>query len=295
MPWFPRRPLYGLVVVVALAAGLACSKSTGGGGPTEPSPPSAAGPIHYTAIGASDAVGVGASVPCFPFAPCPDGTGYVPVVARRLAASREVDTTNLGLPATVIGPEIQALGNRYGRSIPGNFIQNAMPFVPRQSTFVTIFAGGNDVNAVGAALEGGAGGASPEAFIAQQVGVFAAHYDELLRGVRQRAPSARIVVLNVPNFAGLPFTAGYSAVRRRGLERISVAFSTEVVNRLTAQDVRVVDLLCDPRSYQTGHYSSDGFHPNDAGYAFMADLVVAAFERSVPAPQTGCPSMRLAP
>ncbi len=76
--------------------------------------------------------------------------------------------------------------------------------------------------------------------------------------------------------------------------RIANTFQ-DSLNRLTAQDVRVVDLLCDPRSYQPGHYSSDGFHPNDAGYAFMADLVVAAFERGVPAPQAGCPSMSLAP
>ncbi|MCL4845280.1 MAG: SGNH/GDSL hydrolase family protein [Acidobacteria bacterium] len=294
MPGTPHRRSYWFVVLVAALTTGACS-GNGGGGPTQPSPPPTTGPIYYTAIGASDAVGVGASVPCFPFAPCPDGTGYVPVVARRLAASREVNTTNLGLPATVIGPEIQALGNRHGRGIPGNFIQNAMPFVPRNSTLVTIFAGGNDVNAVGAALEGGAGGTAPEAFIAQQVRVFADHYDELLRGIRQRAPSAQIVVLNVPNFAGLPFTAGYTPLRRRGLERISVGFSTEVVNRLTSHDVRVVDLLCDARSYQAANYSSDGFHPNDAGYAFMADLLVAAIERGAPSPRSTCPEMTLAP
>jgi len=28
-----------------------------------------------------------------------------------------------------------------------------------------------------------------------------------------------------------------------------------------------VDLLCDARSYQASNYSSDGFHPNAAGYA----------------------------
>src|SRR5581483_12155397 len=70
-------------------------------GPTpdssSPAPPAASAPVRYTAIGASDATGVGASVLCIPLTPCENGTGYVPVLARRLrAASHEVTLTNLG-------------------------------------------------------------------------------------------------------------------------------------------------------------------------------------------------------
>jgi hypothetical protein len=56
---------------------------------TTPSAPAAAAPIRYTAIGASDANGVGSTVPCIPFTACDDGTGYVPVLTRQLRASRE--------------------------------------------------------------------------------------------------------------------------------------------------------------------------------------------------------------
>src|SRR5438045_8890901 len=52
--------------------------------PTAPSgPPAAGATIRYTAVGASDANGVGSSVPCFN-EECPDGMGYVPVAARAL-------------------------------------------------------------------------------------------------------------------------------------------------------------------------------------------------------------------
>ena len=34
--------------------------------------------------------------------------------------------------------------------------------------------------------------------------------------------------------------------------------------------------MCDARSYLASNYSSDGLHPNDAGYAFIAAEVVRA-------------------
>jgi lysophospholipase L1-like esterase len=59
--------------------------------------------------------------------------------------------------------------------------------------------------------------------------------------------------------------------------------------------VLVVDLMCDPRSYIPSNYSSDGFHPNDAGYAFMAEAVTRAVNSgSLPPPRADCPQMHLA-
>jgi hypothetical protein len=43
-------------------------------------------------------------------------------------------------------------------------------------------------------------------------------------------------------------------------------------------------------------YSSDGFHPNDTGYAVIgAELVTAATNPSYPAPRSACPQMTLVP
>ena len=114
--------------------------------------------------------------------------------------------------------------------------------------------------------------------------------------VRGRANNPRIIVLNLPNFAGLPFMAGRTARQKRWIERLSVGFSTAGANRLAAQGVLVVDLLCDARSYQASNYSSDGFHPNDQGHAFLAgEVLKAVTAASWPPPASSCSEMQQAP
>jgi lysophospholipase L1-like esterase len=271
-----------------------CSGGSGSTSPTQPSP-SPTSKVVYTAIGASDAVGIGASVPCLPFVDCPSGTGYVAVLSRRLAETRQVQTNNLGIPAAVLSPEIQQLGIQYGRTIPANFITGEVPFVPRDSTLVTIFAGGNDTNTIGTAVEAGAGGNDPSAYIDQQVRGFGQSFDTLVRGLRDRAPGARILVANLPNLAGLPYASGMSLARRQGLQRISVGISRDALNGRHGGDITIVDLLCDARSYDPANYSSDGFHPNDQGYAFMADALYRAAQGATPPPAPLCAEMGLVP
>jgi len=122
-------PILGL----ALLAGCKKASDDGDGGPG-PSPTGG----HYTALGASDAVGIGASVPCLPFTDCPGGTGYVPRVLRAL---REGDAatrlTNMGLPGAVMSREVQDIGNGVGIGINNNFLQHEAPFVPSTTTVVT--------------------------------------------------------------------------------------------------------------------------------------------------------------
>ena len=91
-----------------------------------------------------------------------------------------------------------------------------MPFVQTNATVVTIFAGVNEINTITAALGGGAGGSDPNGFIDAQVRAFGTDYTTLLAGIRARAGSPRIVILNVPNAAGLPFLAGASLAAAAG-------------------------------------------------------------------------------
>jgi hypothetical protein len=63
-----------------------------------------------------------------------------------------------------------------------------------------------------------------------------------------------------------------SATARQALQALSVAIDT-AIDRLTTVGVPVVDLLCNSQSYVATNFSSDGFHPNDAGYALMASLM----------------------
>ena len=223
--------------------------------------------------------------------------GYVPVTARTLTAQRfTVKLLNLGIPTSVIGPDFAQLGANYGRTIIGNFIEQEMPFVQRDSTVVTIFAGINEVTTITAALGGGAGGADPLGFIDNQVRAFGVDYATLLDGIRARAGQPRIVILNVPNAAGLPFLAGVSLAQRQAAQRAAVGMTRTVVNPLASDSIVIVDLMCDSRSYQPSMYASDGLHPNDAGHAFIAAEVVRAITTSnYPRAQSSCTAMTLVP
>jgi lysophospholipase L1-like esterase len=291
-PWRPAfRFAARALVLLALIGAAACDNNDS---PTTPTPPANPNEVFYAAIGASDAVGVGATVPCFPFADCPDGTGYVPLTARRLRTDGKiVSLTNLGIPGAVLNSEIQTLGNSLGRGIQGNFIDRELPFVPRNATLVTIFAGGNDANTIGEAVAQGRGGADPTGFVGSLVTNFGRDMRSLVTGVRDRAPNARIIVLNLPNMAGLPYAAPLTVAQKRILQSIAVGLSAQA-NALATQGVLVLDLMCDARTYQQGNYSSDGFHPNDAGYTYLHGLVYAAATTgSAPPPSASCGPMAL--
>jgi lysophospholipase L1-like esterase len=290
--WPPDSPISRIgtaLLVFGLAAG--CSKS-GSGGLTSPGgvpPPGST--VVYDAVGASDADGVGSSVVCPPFVDCPNGTGYPQAAARQLSALGFVmSLTNLGIPTAVIGRDFQALSQQFrpGTPVLGNFIDAEMPFVRANATLVTVFAGGNEINTITAALGGGAGAGDQAGYIDAQVRAFAADYTTLMNGIRARAPAARFIVLNVPNLAGFPFLAQASLAQRQAAQRAAVGM-TRTVNALAAQNVTVLDVMCDPRMYLPSNVSGDGFHPNDAGYAFIAaEIVRAVTAAAYPAPQGSC-------
>jgi lysophospholipase L1-like esterase len=286
------------VLAIGVAAtAAACNKFSDSQNPGSPSGPIAPGSaIVYTAVGASDAAGVGSSVVCVPFTDCPDGMGYVPVTVRALKAqSYTVKLLNLGIPTAVVGRDVQNLGAQYGRFIAGNFVDNEAPFVLTDSTVTTVFGGVNDVITVVSAIGQGAAGGSPQSYIDTQVRAFAGTYSSLISAIRARAPGTRVVALNLPNVAALPYFAGGALDQRQAQQRLSVGFTTQAVNVLTSQGVTVVDLMCDARSYLPSNYSAD-FHPNDAGYAFIsAEVVNAITSPSYPAPRGSCPQMTVVP
>jgi len=274
-----------LLVALATVAGCDVLK-------TPTTPPAPAGAVRYTAIGASDAIGYGGSIVCAPFSTCPNGTGYVQTVTRRLkAAHTDFDSSNLGIPGAVISRRLMDLGNSLGRDIFGNFIDSQMPFVLRDSTVVTVFTGGNDVNTIGAAVRAGRANGDPAAYIDAQIAPFAQDFRDLIAGIRVRSATTRIIVLNLPNMARLPYAAGLNSTEREYLRRLSAGFSS-AMNATRTADIGVVDLMCHAPVYQAGIYSSDGFHPNDAGYAMLADLVSAAIATPPGAPATSCTFMQ---
>ena len=296
----PDSPISRIAItifVLGVAAG--CDKrGSGEDSPTAPGgPPASGSTIVYDAVGASDADGVGSSVVCPPFVDCPDGTGYPQVATRQLKAlGFDVSLANLGIPTAVIGPDFQALGAQYNRFTLGNFIAGEVPRLRTNATLVTIFAGGNEVNIITTALGGGAGAGDQAGYIDMQVKAFGADYATVLAGIRGRAGAPRIIALNVPNLAGFPFLAQESLGQRQAAQRAAVGMTKTVVNPLVSQKVIVVDVMCDSRMYLRSNFYADGFHPNDAGYAFIAGEIVRAVTSSAyPPPQSDCSFMSIVP
>ncbi len=194
----------------------------------------------------------------------------------------------------MLSPAIEQVARLSGRDVTGNFVDREMPFVPRDATLITVFGGGNDVNALTEAVERGQGGGNPRDYIDSQVRAFGADYDRLIAGLQSRAPGAFIIVINVPNFAALPYASGYAEQRRRYMQHASVGFSREA-NRQAAAGVVVLDVMCDAQAYDRSRFANDGFHPNDAGYAYLAQRLQAIVNGSGSSPSSSCGMMTVVP
>lgn len=288
-------PIRVAILVTVAVTGAACSK--GSDSPTSPSPNpgGSGGGTSYTALGASDTTGYGSSVECFPFSPCANGTGWVQILQRRLEQVGAVAYQNVGVPGSVLSPAMEDLSRRVGRGVSNNVLTNQAPFVRAADTVVTVFAGGNDGNIIAEAVKQQQAGDNPRAFIDQQVARWGDDYAAMIRGIRQKAPNARVVVLNLPNLAAMPYVARFTTFEKSILQRVAVGLS-ERVNALVGPNVHVVDLLCDARVIEPSSFSADGFHPSDRGYALMAELAYPALtSASFPAPATDCGLKRIFP
>ena len=289
-----RLPL-GLVAILAAASSF-CSGGTES--PTSPTEGGSTGnTVAYTVLGASDGIGFGSSIVCAPFDQgCENGTGYAQTLRRRFQADgRTVTYLNLSVPGAVLSRAIVDLAVQLGRSDPGSFVERYPPFVPPGTTHLTIFVGGNDANIIGSAVTAGAGGSDIRGFVDAQVRQWGVDLVELVSRVRARAPNARIVAYNLPNLAGAPYLAGRTTQEKSIMQRIATGL-TDQINALTTRNVLVVDLMCDPRILQPGSFSSDGFHPGDAGYALMAELAYPALVNGAAStPSPTCPPRTVVP
>jgi len=161
---------------------------------------------------------------------------------------------------------------------------------------VTIFAGGNDTNAIVACAVGIAQGhGDPGPFISAEIAKFGADYANLVQGIKSTSPpGVVIVVANLPNFALIPVGTQQPPVVQALLAEITVALDQSIINPSAGTTVSaVVDLLCTPSSYDPVNFSADGFHPSAAGYAVLAQSYDAAVQAvangTVTPPAASCP------
>jgi lysophospholipase L1-like esterase len=100
------------------------------------------------------------------------------------------------------------------------------------------------------------------------------------------------LVANLPNFSQIPVGLALAAqdpAAGQALAAVSVSFDLNVINKLAASGIPVADLLCNPTSYQASNFYTDGFHPNDSGYAALAAVLYAdLIATSPPAPNNSC-------
>lgn len=220
-----------------MLAGLAATLAGCGGSPARKSN------VLYAALGASDAVGVGAD---------PVTKGYVYRIRDGLDERLpSVTLINLGIP----GAEIDRIA------------ESARVFLQARARpdIVTLWAGANDI--IGGRL--------------------AADFEPDLGNLlaRLRADTEAVIAMaNVPDLTRLP-----RFVRRPEpavtAERIG-AFNAAIARQAQRYRVPLVDLFAQP--VDPALVSADGYHPNNAGHARIAQLFLDTLLRAL-----GLPAVRV--
>lgn len=225
-----------LLLAFALAILAGCGKDSAASVPPHVMPsPTPIPPVIYVAIGASDAVGVGATDP--------NTQGYVPLIIARLPAHSQA--LNLGISGNTIHPTLT------------NELPEAIAAHP---TLVTVWMVGNDfrnctlLNQYGADLE---------TLLAQlqtqtHARVFVANLPDM-----SLLPSFQNDAAQVPCFQGQTADQIRAQV---------VQWNAVIAAAVTRHGDVLVDLFHSVLAQHPELIYSDGFHPSTAGYKVLADL-----------------------
>lgn len=227
----------------------------------EPPTPPPAG--LYVAMGDSITFGVGVTNACqaFPAHPvdieeyCPDGTSYAVLTAKALrAAGVAGHFMNIGI----------------GGATVEQVIEDELPYLPETATLVTLYIGTNDSRKV-ANLP-----------IPTVVDRFEIDYDSLLSMIHEKAPPARIVLLNFPN-------EKYLAASYHVTDEVMARYdlTSQVLAKFLDDhypQYMVVDNICQATSYDLNLLYKASVHPNDAGAAMLSQHLVAAVLAKQPMP-----------
>ncbi len=248
----PRRPMRTAVMVALVLAALlvplilaACGGGAGNGAgvaalrhptPTPTVPP----PVTYVALGASDAVGVGATNP--------NTKGYIPLIIARLPAHSLA--LNLGISGIL---EHEALARELPQAIA------------ERPTLVTVWLVGNDFK-----------GCTPLAQYGDDLDTLLAALQSRTHAavfVANAPDMSALPVFQEGAPGGGQCVAGKSPAQIRALAQAWNAVIDPIVAR--HGDV-LVDLFNSDLAAHPEYVSQDGFHPSDAGYARLAAIFWAA-------------------
>jgi hypothetical protein len=206
-----------------------------------------------------------AFVPCpaaslTPSYACPDGDGYLTVVAKAL--DQPTAFQNLSFPAadTVSVPLYQ------------------IPMMTPAATVVILFIGNND--------------RQPIAYGRYPLQKWKEDYDLAIAAAHARAPHARLILATLPNPAYVPFFVSGAINDRLNVEqRKLVGADTLAMDGFIAGHKEdILDLRCDADFYTEATLDADKLHPNNVGYAHIAGRVIAILRSPIPArAKKSCP------
>ncbi len=197
-------------------------------------------PPVYAALGASDAVGVGADHPA--------EEGWVPRVYAKLPPSNSL--LNVGIS---------------GATLSDVLAEEVPPALDAHPHWVSIWPGINDLR----------DGVTLPIFTAQ-LDEMLAHWSH--NSTAQASTDMPIViVLNIPDLRPVP---AFRSVAPALLDGTVRAWNTVIATAAQKHGAVLVDLYGHGQDLlaHPGYLSSDGFHPSSAGYARIAELVLSALE-----------------
>ncbi|MBV9867308.1 MAG: carboxypeptidase regulatory-like domain-containing protein [Abitibacteriaceae bacterium] len=189
----------------------------------------------YSALGASDATSYGASTL---------SNGYVYRIADWLKLNYGPWTLRNHGVNGYTAPDIQ--NNALGPAISDN------------PQLVTLWVGGNDVKDSVFSNE-------PTAVLEAR---FREAYTTIVRRLRNET-AAYIVTANLPDLSRIPVAKFLNDAQKQLAQADSIALNRVIADVNSTYNVPTVDLYNDPNSYEPANFY-DGFHPNDAGYALLA-------------------------
>ena len=235
-----RRTAIAVLLVTSVVGTLATGCSGGSSMEAPPAPP-AAQPQTYVAVGASESVGVGAERPLI---------DAWPRVLYRTTLERNTVFVSVGV----------------GGSTVAEALDEQLPLaLELRPTLVTVWLNVNDLNA-----------GVPVATYEQQL-------SQLVRALRQNG-RARVLLANTPPVDQLPVYQALAGTRFPPPDEVGALVATynQAIARVANDGgAELVDLhAAGVQAVEEGTFASlisdDGFHPNTAGHARIAEVFAAA-------------------
>lgn len=205
-------------------------------------PVALSGPVTYAAIGASDAVGVGAADPL--------DESWPAVLAGMLPQGSKL--VDLGVPGITLkralDVELPVALDALPRHCPASAAASACA---RRQGVATVWLAVNDLRS-GVSLQ-----------------TYAAQLDTMLRALHTRS-NATVLVGNIPNLAALPSFRGQGPA----LGATVIAWNKAIAAVARRDGARLVDLYGGWRELAAHpeYVGPDGLHPTAAGYRRLAEL-----------------------